>query len=186
MTGTIATTLLDEALPEFDFRSRHNLLVAAPPEAVWRALQRYDASRDASPLARLLFRLRGLPVPSGPAREAFAGLGFTVLAERSGEEIVIGTTGRFWTVRERANMESPADLDAFRSFDRPGWAKGAISIHVEPREQWSKLVTETRVRCVDEEACRRFAFYWAFISRFSGWLRRDFLRTIARSAEASG
>jgi hypothetical protein len=113
------------------------------------------------------------------------GAGFTVLAERTGEEIVVGTTGQFWAVHELAHMEAPPDLQAFRAFDRPGWAQAAVSLRIEPRDQgWSKLVTETRVRCADDGARRRFAAYWTLIRPFSGWLRRAFLRRIARIAES--
>jgi hypothetical protein len=183
--NAVLAPLLEEVLPEFDFRSRHNWLIEAPPEAVWWAVERYDLSRDASPLVRSLFHLRGLRVPRGPVRKAIVGAGFTGLAEQPGEEIVAGTTGRFWAFRERANMEAPADLGAFRTFDRPGWAKAAISIRVERREHgWSKLMTETRVQCVDDEARRRFTLYWGLINVFSGWIRRDMLRSIARIAES--
>jgi hypothetical protein len=81
-------------------------------------------------------------------------------------------------------MEEPADLDAFKSFDRPGWAKGAISIRVDRLDDGStNLTTVTSVQCVDEHARRRFALYWALINGFSGWIRRDMLRAIARIAE---
>jgi hypothetical protein len=117
-------------------------------------------------------------------REALPGYGFTILAERPGEEIVVGTTGRFWTLRERANMERPADLDAFQEFDRPGWAKAAMSFRVELLEDGStKLETETRVDCMDDGARRRFALYWTLIEFFSGRIRRDMLRAVARMAE---
>jgi len=148
-------------------------------------VERYDLSRDASLLVRSLFRLRGLPVPRGSIREALGGVGFAVLAERSGDEVVAGTTGRFWTIRELANMERPAGLDAFTAFDRPGWAKGAICIRIERLDDGStNLVTETRVQCVDEGARRRFALYWTLIEFFSGWIRRDMLRAVARIAES--
>ena len=114
------------------------------------------------------------------------GSGFTVLAERPGVEMVAGTTGQFWALREQAHMEAPLDLQAFRAFDRPGWAQGAMSIRVERLLDGSThLMTETRVRCVDHAARRRFAIYWLFIKVFSGWLRRDFLRRIARIAEGA-
>ena len=183
---TATETLLDQVLPEFDVRTRHNWLVAAPPEAVWKAIDRYDVRRDTSIAARALFRLRGLRIPGGSLREALPPAGFTILAERPGEEIVAGTTGRFWALREQANMEAPADLEAFRAFARPGWAKGVFSIRVEPRDQgWSKLMTETRVQCVDDVARRRFAVYWRVIDFFSGWLRRNLLRRLGRMAEAA-
>ena len=95
-----------------------------------------------------------------------------------------GTNGQFWALREQAHMEAPLDLDAFRRFDRPGWAQGAISLRIEALEDGStELSTETRVRCVDDAARRRFALYWSLIKIFSGWLRRDFLRRIALIAE---
>jgi hypothetical protein len=185
MTGAAATTtLLDEILPKFDFRSRHDRHVLAPPEKVAEAAERYQFDRDSSPLVRLMFRLRGLRIPSGSVRDALTALGFTVLAERPGEEIVAGTIGRFWTLREQDNLEAPRDLEDFHAFSPPGWAKGVITVRVEPRDDGSStLVTETRVLCMDERARRRFAVYWALISLFSGWIRRDLLGGIARIAE---
>jgi hypothetical protein len=181
---SIRWSLLAEAMPECDFRSRHSRRVEASPEAVWRAVERYDPSRDASLPVRTLVRLRGLKVPRGSIREALGGSGFAVLAE-SRDEILLGTTGRFWAIRERANMERPLDLEAFMAFDRPGWAKGAISIRTERLDDGStNLWTETRVHCMDEGARRRFALYWMLISFFSGWIRRDMLRGVARTAES--
>jgi hypothetical protein len=181
---TIRWSLLAEAMPECDFRSRHSRRVEAPPEAVWRAVERYDPSRDAGFPVRTLFRLRGLRVPRGTIREALSGYGFAALAE-SRDEIVLGTTGRFWAIRERANLERPVDLETFMAFDRPGWAKGAISIRTERLDDGStNLLTETRVQCMDERARHRFAFYWTLINVFSGWIRRDMLRAIARIAES--
>ncbi len=179
---TKPTTLLDEVLPEFDFRSRHARRVAATPERVAEAVNGVRLRGAAS----LLARIRGLHIPSGPIRDALVGSGFTVLAERPGVEMVAGTTGQFWALREQAHMEAPLDLQAFRAFDRPGWAQGAISLRLEPIGNGSTLVTtETRVRCVDDAARRRFVIYWLLIRVFSGWLRRDFLRKIARIAEGA-
>ncbi|MFL5798986.1 MAG: hypothetical protein ACJ77A_13775 [Actinomycetota bacterium] len=181
--STTTTTLLDEVLPEFHFRSRHARRIGATPERVAEAVDDYRLGGAAS----LLVRIRGLHVPSGSIRDALVGSGFSVLAERPGVEIVAGTTGRFWALREQAHMEAPRDLQAFRAFDRPGWAQGAISIRTERLEDGeTNLTTETRVRCLDDAARRRFAVYWSFIRVFSGWLRRDFLRRVARIAEGAG
>jgi hypothetical protein len=177
---TATTILLDEVLPEFDFRSRHGRRVAAPPEWVAEAVEICRPGRAAS----LLFKVRGVRLPPGSIRDALVESGFTVLAERPGVEIVAGTTGQFWALRERAHMEPPRDLQAFRAFDRPGWAKGAISLRIEPIEDGSTWVTtETRVQCIDGAARRRFAAYWVLIRVFGGWLRRYYLRRIARMAE---
>jgi hypothetical protein len=176
------TTLLDEVLPEFDFASSHTRRVKAPPERVARAIEEYRLRGPAA----LLVVARGLRLPTGSLRDALAGSGFTVLAEEPGVERVAGTNGQFWAVCEQAHMEAPADLRAFRTFDRPGWAQGAVSVRIESRGPGAaQLLTETRVRCVDDEARRRFAVYWTLIRVFSGWLRRDFLRRTARIAEAA-
>ena len=181
---TAPWTLLDEVLPEVHYRSRHERHVRAPAEKVAGAIERYFVGRDSSALVRLLIRMRGLRLPSGPVRDVLKRSGFTVLAERPGEEVVAGTFGRFWTLREQANMQAPMDLEDFHAFSRPGWAKAAMTLRIEPRDEGSStLVTETRVLCMDERARRLFAPYWAFIKVFSGWIRRDLLDGIARIAE---
>jgi hypothetical protein len=182
---TAPWTLIDEVLPEVDYRSRHDRHVHAPAEDVASAVEQYIVGRDSSPLVRLLLRMRGLRVPTGPVRDVLRRSGFTILAERPGEEIVAGTTGRFWTLHEQANMQAPLDLQDFHTFARPGWAKAAMTIRVEPRDDGSStLLTETRVLCMDERARRRFAPYWALIKVLSGWIRRDLLGGIARIAES--
>jgi hypothetical protein len=184
MSSTVAdATLLDEVLSEYDFGSRHERRIAAPPERVARAVEDFRVGGRAS----LLLRIRGIHLPPGPIGEVLRRSGFTVLAERPGHELVAGTNGRFWAVDELAHMEAPLDLAAFRAFDRPGSAQGAISVRLEPLDDGSTaLSTETRVRCVDAAARRRFSAYWLLIKVFGGWLRRDFLRSIARAAEDAG
>lgn len=177
---TTTTTLLDEVLPEFDLRTCHPRHIHAPPDWVAEAIELVRPGRAAS----ALLRLRGLRIPPGSIREVLTAFGFTVLAERPGVEVVLGTTGQFWALRGQGHIEPPADLQSFRSFDRPEWAQGAVSLRIEPLEDGSTLLTtETRVRCMDAAARRRFALYWLLIKPFSGWLRRDLLERIARAAE---
>src|SRR5439155_27106951 len=132
----------------------HARRVAATPERVAEAIDGFRLGGAAS----LLTRIRGLHIPSGSILDALVGSGFTVLAERPGVEMVAGTTGQFWALREQSHMEAPLDLQAFRAFDRPGWAQGAVSLRIERLGSGSTdVVTETRVRCVDDAARRRFA-----------------------------
>ena len=110
-------------------------------------------------------------------------MGFTVLVEEPGRELVLGVAGRFWALDERANLISLPDARAFVGFSRPGHAKAAMSLRFEPLAHgWTRLGTETRVTCVDAAAYRRFALYWTLVGPFSSWLRRDLLSGIARRA----
>ena len=178
-----ADSLLDALMPTFDFGHRHAIVVAAPPARVAEAAETYSFATDGSAFVRLLFRLRGLTPPSGTLRAAGRAMGFTILAEEPGRELVLGVAGRFWALDERANLISLPDARGFVGFSRPGHAKAAMSLRFEPLAYgWTRLGTETRVTCVDPVAYRRFALYWTFIGPFSSWLRRDLLSGIARRA----
>ena len=168
-----ADSLLDSLMPVFDFGHRHAIVVAAPPARVAEAAETYSLATDGSAFGRLLFLLRGLTPPSGTLRAAGRAMGFAVLAEEPGKELVLGVAGRFWALDERA----------FVGFSRPGHAKAAMSLRYEPlADGRTRLSTETRVTCVDAAAYRRFTLYWALIGPFSAWLRRDLLSGIARRA----
>jgi hypothetical protein len=176
--------LLDEIMPAWDFRSHHSMVVAAPAGRVAEAVEFVRLDRDASPLVRLLFRARGLSIPSGATpRAALGATGFSVLAEQPGREIVFGIAGKFWAPREMANLVRVPDARAFIEFHRPGQAKGAMSILVEPiSDERTLLRTETRVSCTDHRARLLFGAYWQLIRIPSGWIRGDMLRAIARRA----
>jgi hypothetical protein len=161
-------TLLDARLPEWHFRERHSIEVDAPSERI------YAAARETSPLdapaIHLLFRLRGLRM-EWPPRE------FQILAEEAGREVVIGSIGRPWKLREWPRAVECAD---FPSFADPGYAKMAMNLFVEGRT----LSTETRVLLTDGGSRRAFRRYWLVIRPFSGLIRRLWLRAIKRRAEA--
>ena len=178
-----ADSLLDSLMPAFDFGHRHAIVVAAPPARVAEAAETYSFATDGSAFGQLLFLLRGLTPPSGTLRAAGRAMGFAVLAEEPGKELVLGVAGRFWALDERANLISLPDARAFVGFSRPGHAKAAMSLRYEPlADGRTRLSTETRVTCVDAAAYRRFTLYWALIGPFSAWLRRDLLSGIARRA----
>lgn len=181
-------TLLDEIQPVWHFGNRHSRVVDASPECVAEALESLRLDRDSSLLVRLLFRARGLSVPSGPTpREAFTSTGFSVLAEEPGREIVFGIAGKFWAPREMANLVRIPDADAFVAFDEPGQAKGAMALMIEPLPDGRTLLrTETRVTCSDLRARLLFGAYWTLIRIPSGLIRRDMLRSVARRAEELG
>jgi hypothetical protein len=176
--------LLDAVLPTWHFRSHHSTVVDAPAARVAEAIESIHLDRDLSPLVRLLFRVRGLSFPSeATPRAALTSIGFSVLAEQPGSEIVFGIAGKFWATREMANLVRVPDAEAFIEFDRPWQAKGAMNILVEPiSEERTLLRTETRVACTDHMARLLFGAYWTLIRIPSGWIRGDMLRAIARRA----
>ena len=75
-------------------------------------------------------------------------------------------------------MVAPA---AFVTYDKPGYAKLAFSLRVDPRGTTSSILTmESRVAVAltDAASLRRFRRYWMVIGPFSGLIRRVALRLL--------
>jgi len=177
-------SLLDDLMPRYEVRKRYVRPVRAPAARVWDALQTYDVAADSSAATRALLRLRGLRPSSGSGIGAFAGSRFSVVGERPGAEVVVAIAGRFWAVRESGALDRIRDAAHAALYDTPGRAVALWSFEIESEPDGSSvLATETRVRCTDAAARRRFKIYWTVIEPFSGMLRRDMLRSIARRAE---
>jgi hypothetical protein len=190
--------LLDDYMPECDVRAGHATRIAAPPERVYACLRTADF--DHWGLTRALYALRALPrLPAAPREtwrrvraelrphrvtldDMLAG-GFTVLGERPGEELVLGTVGRFWRAGGETRPISPA---RFREPAPPGTAKAAWNFAVGRRPGGgTELRTETRVLCADAAARRRFRTFWLVIRPFSGLIRREMLAAIRSAAESN-
>ncbi len=170
--------LIDEILPEYDFSERHSTTVAAAPERVYEIARRLDMS--GSTLIRLLFRLRGLP-QAALDLDGLRELGFSILAERPGRELVLGLVGRFWTRGGGVLAVTPLGFGEFR---QPGYALAAWNFHVTGNPRGGTgLATETRVRCTDAASRFSFRLYWLLVRPFSGLVRRVMLREIKREAE---
>jgi hypothetical protein len=78
-----------------------------------------------------------------------------------------------------------ANADAFDRFADSQFAKAAWNFTVRqvPGGR-TEVATETRVECLGPAARRWFRLYWALIGPFSGWIRREALRIVKRTAEA--
>jgi hypothetical protein len=130
-------------------------------------------------------RLRGSrghrAAPSALTLDGLVGRGFTLLGARPPHEIALGLAGRFWT--PTGSLER-LDAAAFRAFDRPGSAKAVWSFRLLPADDGTtRIITDTRVRCLDPASRRRFRIYWRIVGPFSGLVRRAALRAIKREAE---
>jgi hypothetical protein len=175
--------LIDDFLPEFDVVERHRIRVRASAERAYEAVRALDLGR--SPVVMALFAVRGLlrmgRRPGSFRLEDAGRLGFVVLGEEPGVEIVLGAVGRFWQLRGGIGRVEPEEFEAFAG---PGFAKGALTLRVDPDGPDASMVhTETRVLCTDPESRKKFLRYWRVIGPFSGLIRREALRLIKKEAE---
>ncbi len=175
--------LLEQLVPEPQFRERHHSYVAASPEQVYQALENVDFARSAT--IRILFEIRGLGRrlrqggrPLHIRWEDMVRIGFIRLAEQPGKELVIGAV---------AGPQRVTDAAGFRGLAGPGWVKIAMNWTVEPAGAGTLVATETRIRATDPARRRRFRAYWMIIRPFSGLIRRRMLtvlRTEVHKAQA--
>lgn len=179
--------LHEKYLPRHHFSERHALDIAAPASRVMAAARGFRPEGDAFfkyaiaarelPM-RVLHRLQGR---TGAPQPSFGMDNFTPLEQRGDRELVLGLAGKFWqTDYGQARI---ADGQSFLAFNAPGAAKLVLSFVAEPlTDTHTRLVTETRVFCLDDEARRKFAPYWYLIRPVSGLIRRRMLAAIGRQA----
>ena len=193
MTVAVApqTSLLSEALPDFDINEIHSREVAAPPAVAW------DAFRSLRPLeVRVLAPLMAIRVlPALLSRrnslqysradaliDLFLRNGFLELGSRPGEEFAAGAIGRFWSLT--GNDPLPiASPEEFAAFDEPGFAKAAFNFTLEPSGAGTLARTETRIVGTDPGATRLFGRYWRVIYPGSALIRISWLNAVRRRAE---
>lgn len=159
---------LEELLPEYDVRERHERRVPATPELAVAAALGTPVAPDA--LVRTLFRVRGLH-GGGSVLGALRGLGLVPLHEAP-DCVVLGAAGRPWSPR--------GELAAF---DRagPGQVRLAIELAATPADDGSTLFTETRVQALDAASRRALRAYWLVVGPFSGLIRRRWLAAAERA-----
>ena len=164
-----------DALPHYHHRERHSVLVAASPERALQAAKQVTLAE--LPVARLLFRIRGLGATAPTERlwDLFEANGFT----RFDEETFV-LVGRPW----RLSGARRPDIVDFRAFSERGWAKMTLDLRGVPDAESARLVTETRILLTDRGARWRFAAYWLVVRFFSGLTRRSWLRAAKRRAES--
>ena len=187
--------LIKELMPEPDIVMRHVRGVHAPPERVFAALSTTDFGK--SGLISLLFALRGIPALLMAPKETLQKLrkrkadsaltlrrltkeGFGLVAERPGEEIVLGVTGRFWKASAKLK---PATREQFRAGPPPGEVLVAWNFLVEPApDAHARISTETRIKAADVDTRLTFKRYWLLVHPGSALIRRSMLAAIAREA----
>ncbi|MEJ8811375.1 hypothetical protein WKW77_09885 [Variovorax ureilyticus] len=178
--------LIDEFLPVFQFRERHELIAKATPAALLNAVFLPRVTED--PWARIFIRLREAPDRWLRARSSLAGRpgfgidDFMILGRDADREIAFGLVGRFWQ-RDYGLVALAHPKLEFAGFSEPGLAKLVLNLSTEPlADGRTRLVTETRVHCIDGSAMRRFAPYWWLIRPVSALIRRRLLARIRDAA----
>jgi hypothetical protein len=179
--------LLDRFLPVCEVCERHEITVRAPAAATWQAASELDFRRSA--VIQAIFRGRELlmSAPPGPPRQPrpfldeILALGWRVLAEEPGREMVFGAVTQPWRADVRFRGLSP---EAFAGFEEPGYARIAWSISVEPAGAGASIFrTETRVATTDPDSRARFRRYWAVYSPGIVLIRLEMLRLVKGGAE---
>lgn len=186
-TGDEMDPLLDRFMPEYDVAERHHVRVMAPAEITLSAAADTDLQRSA--VIRAIFRTRELVLgaepdavtrPKGLLAQT-TSLGWGVLAEKPGREIVVGAITQPWMANVVFRALPP---DEFRAFAEPNYVKIIWTLRADPAgSEGSMFRTETRVATTDPTARKRFRWYWARFSPGIVLIRRVMLGTLKREAE---
>lgn len=181
-------SLLDDYLPDYDFRERHSRNIAARSDTIIEAAAAYRAESD--PFVRAMIGIREIPMRlAGWLRGRQAELplsfsldNFTLLERRDDSELVYGLVGQFW--RTDFGLVRISDGRAFRAFETPGFAKLILGYSAASNANGlTTLTTETRIFCPDRVSRRKFAPYWYLIRPVSGLIRRRVLTSIQVTSE---
>ncbi|HWN20191.1 MAG TPA: hypothetical protein VNO19_14865 [Gemmatimonadales bacterium] len=179
--------LVDRFMPKYEVREVHQTRVAAPADVTFLAAHDLDLRR--STIVRAIFTGRELLMGGehvkrehGPGFLAeILALGWRVLAEEPGRELVIGAVTQPWKTDVQFLGLAPDEFVAFRE---PGYAKIVWTLAVRPvGENVSIFSTETRVATTDPESRSRFRRYWSVFSPGILLIRYETLRLVRREAE---
>ena len=163
--------MLDHFMPEYEVAERHHVRVAAPAEITLSAAA--DTDLQQSMVVRSIFKARewvlgaqpdAVRHPTGLLAQT-TSLGWRVLGEVPGREIVVGAITQPWLADVVFHGLSPAD---FRAFREPGFVKIVWTLRADPVGPGDSIFrTETRVVTTDSNAQTKFRWYWAASRRGS-------------------
>jgi hypothetical protein len=186
-TNVETDPLLDRFLPGYEVVERHSTFVHAPAGVTLAAACDMDFEDFRS--VRAIFKARefllraqppGNELPRGLLAKAKA-LGWGVLAEVPGREIVMGAVTQPWVANVEFRVCAPEE---FASFQDPGYVKIAWTLRADPLTATTcTFRTETRALACGPEARSKFRAYWAFLSPGIVLIRLAMLRPLRREAE---
>ncbi len=179
--------LLDRFLPVYEIVERHHVRVAAPAAVTLDSARAADL--QASPVVRTIIRAREVilgaaPVDRRPPCGLLAemqSLGWGVLADVPGREVVVGAVTRPWEANVAFRALPP---DQFSAFNDAGYVKIAWTIRADPITATESIFrTETRAVATDASARTKFRRYWSFLSPGIIVIRWALLGPVKQEAE---
>ena len=179
--------MLDVFMPKYDVAERHHLGVGAPAALTFGALM--DMDLEESILIRAIFRGRELLLGAEPDKKerphglvAIAReLGWVVLAEMPGHEIVMGAVTRPWEPNVVFRGIQP---EHFAAFNEPDYVKIVWTLRADALSPYSSIArSETRAVATDAAARRKFRWYWARFSAGIVLIRELSMRLVKNDAE---
>lgn len=182
--------LLDRFIPAYDVYERHTIAVDAPADVTLAAAR--DQDMFDAPLIKVIFKAREWVMGSSPqaarTRQGLLGttlaLGWRVLEEVPGRELVVGAVTRPWQANVVFRGIAP---EQYASFDEPDYVKIVWTLRADSNGDGRCLFsTETRAVATDEEAARKFRRYWALASPGISLIRRLGLPKLKATAEHLG
>jgi hypothetical protein len=185
--GAKAEPLLDVFMPLYDIVERHHVRIEAPADVALAAAADVDLLQ--SPLARAVFKMRELALGGEPdtrvhpraLREQMRSIGWDVLAEVPGREIVFGAVAKPWDADPGFR---PVGSAFFAGFDEPGYVKIIWTLRADPAAGGACVFrTETRATATDPTSRARFRRYWALVAPGVRLIRRAMLDPIRQEAE---
>jgi len=178
--------LLDRFMPTYEAVERHRRFVRASAPVTMAAATEMDLLE--SPVIRGIFKARAVILGAAPDARDRAGLlsdvlalGWGVLAERPGREVVVGAVTKPWEPNVTFRAITPDD---FAAFAEPDYVKIVWTLRADPvGDSYSIFRTETRAVATDQAARRKFRLYWAAFSPGIWLIRRLSLGPLQRDAE---
>ena len=179
--------LLDLLMPDYDVADRHQVHVAAPADITLTAAAEMDFESNA--VIRGIFKTREWILRAKPDSairprgfmEEMKSLGWGVLAELPGREIVAGGITKPWEANPVFRALPP---DEFATFSEPGYVKIAWTLCATPAGNNDSIFrTETRAVATSLEARKRFRRYWSFLSPGIVAIRRVIVPQVKAEAE---
>jgi hypothetical protein len=204
VSGEESDSLLDLYMPEYEVAERHHMRVAAPAETTFAATCEMKMSQPG--IARALFKTRELVLNFAAAianREfatcsasnqqeqtttefkefvsAMKAVGWGVLAEIPGREIVLGAVTQPWVAKPTFRAVRPEE---FAAFQEPGYVKIVFTLRADSINASESIArTETRAATTDPVARAKFRRYWALVSPGVILIRHSLLRSVKTEAE---